>query len=76
MGFHGRSVVKNPPAKAGDVGLIPGLVRSPAIGNSASILSWAFPWTEEPGKLQSMESKKVTRNLATKQYQPFLYLLG
>ena len=33
MGFHGGSVVKNPPANAGDVGLIPGSGRSPGEGN-------------------------------------------
>ena len=33
MGFPGSSVVKNPPANAGDVGLIPGLGRSPGKGN-------------------------------------------
>ena len=32
-GFPGGSVVKNPPAKAGDAGLISGLVRSPGEGN-------------------------------------------
>ena len=32
-GFPGGSVVKNPPAKTGDVGLIPGLGRSPREGN-------------------------------------------
>ena len=31
--FPGDSVVKNPPANAGDVGLIPGLGRSPGEGN-------------------------------------------
>ena len=31
-GFPGGSVVKNPPAKAGDMGLIPGLGRSPGGG--------------------------------------------
>ena len=31
-GFLGSSVVKNPPASAGDVGLIPGLGRSPGGG--------------------------------------------
>ena len=35
-GFPGGSVVKNPPAKAGDMGLIPGLERSPGIGNGNS----------------------------------------
>ena len=36
MGSLGHSVVKNPPANAGDtgdVGLIPGLGRSPGVGN-------------------------------------------
>ena len=33
MGFPGGSVVKNLPANAGDVGLIPGLGRSPVKGN-------------------------------------------
>ena len=28
----------------------------------SSILVWKFSWTEEPGKLQSMESKRVTHN--------------
>ena len=32
-GFPGGSVVKNPPANAGDVGLIPGLGRSLGGGN-------------------------------------------
>ena len=33
MGFPGGSVVKNLPAHAGDVGLIPGLGRFPGEGN-------------------------------------------
>ena len=33
MGFPGRSVVKNPPAIAGDAGSIPGLGRFPREGN-------------------------------------------
>ena len=32
-GFPGGSVVKNPPANAGDMGLIPGSGRSPGEGN-------------------------------------------
>ena len=35
MGFPGDSVVKNPPASARDMGLIPGLRRSPGEGNTA-----------------------------------------
>jgi len=25
----------------------------------SSILAWKIPWTEEPGRLQSMESRRV-----------------
>ena len=32
-GFSGGSVVKNPPANAGDMGSIPGLGQSPGEGN-------------------------------------------
>ena len=38
MGFPGGSVVKNPPANAGDVGLIPGSGRSPGAGNGNPFL--------------------------------------
>ena len=40
LGFTGGSVVKNPPANAGylkDVGLIPGLGRSPGVGNGTPL---------------------------------------
>ena len=42
-------MVKNLPANAGDMGLIPGLGGSPGIGNDnhSSILAWTIPWTEE-----------------------------
>ena len=30
------------------------------------ILAWEIPWTEEPGGLQSMGSKRVGRDLACK----------
>ena len=32
----------------------------------SSILAWEIPWTEEPGGLQSMGSKRVERDLASK----------
>ena len=56
-------VVKNPPANAGDIrdaGLIPGMERSPGGGydNPLHILAWRIPWTEEPGRLQSMGLQK------------------
>ena len=60
------SVVKNPPAKAGDTGLIPGsgnpLEREMA--TYSSILAWQIPWTEEPGGLQSMGSQRVGHDWA------------
>ena len=41
--------------------LIPGLGRSPDKGMAthSSILAWSIPWTEEPGRLQSMESQEL-----------------
>ena len=57
------------PANAGDAGLIPSLRRSPEEGNGnhSSILAWETPWTEEPGRLQSMGPQRVGHSLATKQ---------
>ena len=48
LGLPSGSVVKNPPASAGDFGLIPGLGRSPGEGNKtthSSILARRIPWT-------------------------------
>ena len=63
-GFPGSSVVKNPPASAWDMALIPGrgdpLDEEMAIQES-SILAWRIPWTEEPGGLQSMGSQSRTQ---------------
>ena len=33
----------------------------------SSILAWKIPWTEEPGGLEFMGSKKVRHDLVTKQ---------
>jgi len=60
-------VVKNSPANAGDVrdtGSIPGSGRSPGGGMAthSSILAWIIPWTEEPGRLQSMGSHRIRYN--------------
>ena len=56
-------VVKNLPANAGDakdLGSIPGSGRSPGEGhgNPLQYLAWRIPWTEEPGRLQSMGHKE------------------
>ena len=49
-GFLDGSVVKNPPANAGNVSFIPG-PRRPVEGNGNhfGILAWEIPWTKEPG---------------------------
>ena len=53
-------MVKNLPAKHETLGLIPGSGRSPEERNGYShILIWKIPWTEEPGRLQSMGSQRV-----------------
>ena len=54
-------MVKNPPANARDVGLIPGLGRSPGEGNGKPLQysCWKIPWTEEPGGLQSMGYREL-----------------
>ena len=61
-------VVKKLSANAGDLrdmGSIPGSRRSPGGENGkslrySSILEWRSPWTEEPGRLQSMGSQSRT----------------
>ena len=32
------------------------------MASHSSVLAWRIPWTEEPGRLQSMESQKVGHN--------------
>ena len=49
LDFPGGSVIKNPPANAGDKGLIPGPGRSPREGNGNPLQYSCLrnPWTEE-----------------------------
>ena len=56
MGFLGGSVVKNPPANAGDASLISKSGRSleKEMATHSSVLAWEIPWTKEPDRLQSM----------------------
>ena len=62
-GFPGGSDGKASAYNAGDLGLIPGLGRSPGEGNGnpSSILAWKIPWTEEPGGLQSLGLQSRTQ---------------
>ena len=54
------SVGRESACNAGDLGSIPGwedpLEKEMAI--HSSILAWRVPWTEEPGRLQSMGSQE------------------
>ena len=66
--FPGGLLVGNPHASVGDAGLIPGSGRSP--GRRAWQPTPVFlpgvdiPWTEEPGRLQSMGSEKSWTRLS------------
>ena len=60
-GFLSGTEVKRPPANAGDEGSIPGSGRSPG-GENSNPLQYSClenPWTEEPGRLQSIGSQRV-----------------
>ena len=61
MSFPGGSDSKESACNAGDPGLIPGLGRSPGEGNGYPLQysCLEYPWTEEPGGLQSMGSQIV-----------------
>ena len=57
VSFPGDSVVKNPPANAGDMGGGVDLLEQK--WHFTRVLAWKIPWTEEPGGLQSMGSQGV-----------------
>ena len=58
---------RNLPAMQADAGLIPGSGRSPGerMATHSSILDWRIPWTEEPGRPQSMRLQRVRHDWAT-----------
>ena len=60
MGFPGGAVVKNPPPRLGDSGLISASGRSPEeeMANHSGVLAWEITWIEEPGGRESMGSQK------------------
>ena len=62
MGFPHSSVVKSLPAvqetQVQFLGQEDPLEKEVAITHS-SILAWRIPWTEEPGRLQSMRSQEL-----------------
>ena len=60
-GFPGGSVVKNLPAmqETGVLSLGQENPREQEMATHSTILAWRIPWTEEPGKLQSMGLKRA-----------------
>ena len=60
---------KESTCNVGDAG-DPGSVRSlgqedpleEGVATHSSILAWRIPWTEEPGKVQSLGSQRVEHN--------------
>ena len=66
QGFPHSSVGKESSCNVGDPGLIPGLGRFRGEGNynQLHILAWRIPWTEQPGRLQSMGSPKSQTQLS------------
>ena len=66
LGFPGGSDDEEYACKAGDLGLIPGLGRSPGgdttpVDTTPVFLPEESPWAEEPGGLQSMGLQTWTR---------------
>ena len=69
MGFPGGSVVKNPPANAGDeeTGVQSLGQKDPLekeMATHSGILAWEIPWTEETGRVQPTQSQRVRRDWA------------
>ena len=61
LGFPGGSVVKTLPAMQETQVQVLG-PKDPlekGMATYSSILAWRIPWTEEPGRLQSMELQRV-----------------
>ena len=71
-GFSGGSDGKESVCSVGDLGLIPGSGRSPGggHGNPLQYSCLENPWTEEPGRLQSMglQESDTTERLSTHMY--------
>ena len=76
-GFPGGSVVKNPPANAGDAGSVPGSgrflrrnLKKEEMATHSNTLAWKIPWTERSLVGSSpWGHKRVRHNPATTQHQ-------
>ena len=58
MHTSGGPLVKNPPAHAGDTGLVPAFPLEREMAPHPSTLAWEIPWTEEPAGLRFMVSQR------------------
>ena len=70
MGFPGGPSGKESTCNAGDIEMqVPFLggedLLEEEMATHSRILAWRFPWTEEPGRLQSMGSQRVRYDLMT-----------
>ena len=68
QGFLGDTVVKIPPANAGDMGSVFELGRfseKEIATHSYNILAWKTPWTEKPSRLQFMGLQTVRHKSQT-----------
>ena len=65
--FPNGSVGKESACNARDLGSIPrsGRLGLKEIATHSSTLAWRIPWTEEPGRLQSMGWQRIRHNCAT-----------
>ena len=62
--LSGGTVVKNPPANAGDTSLIPGPEDREEMATHFCLLDWKTPWIKEPGGLQFIGSQRVRHKWA------------
>ena len=70
-GFPGGSVIKDPPANAGDEGDTGSALGQEdpleeEVAAHSSVLAWEIPWTEEPGGLQSWGCKESATTECTR----------
>ena len=72
LGFSGDTVVKNLPANTGDIGdtgLVPGLGRSPGVGNGNALYYSCLENPMDRGAFQAavyVVAKRASRSLVTK----------
>ena len=76
VGLPGGSLVKNPPANAGDTSSILDQEDSleEDIATHSSILAWQIPWIGEPDGLQSIVSQRVKHNRAAEHKNELTYI--